>query len=485
MTLWGGRFSTKLNEQAWDLNSSLPVDQRMAIQDVDGSLAWANGLHGAGILSDAERDSIVHGLNLVKREFSSGEFVFVPSDEDIHTAVERRLTELIGVTAGKLHTGRSRNDQVATDFRLWMLGAIPELDSALINLQSALVEQAENAIPHPQPFSPGGKGVPSPTGEGKGEGLAIMPGYTHLQRAQPILLAHWWLSHFHPLQRDRARLKDLTARVSILPLGSGALAGTPVNVDRAELAESLGFAEPSQNSLDSVSDRDFAAEYLFCATMIGVHLSKLAEQIVLYTSAEFGFFELSDAFSTGSSLMPQKKNPDVFELARGKSGALLGSLTGLLATLKGLPSTYDKDLQEDKAPVFAATDTLLAILPVMAGALRTITAKPERMRAAIDSTMMATDLADYLVGKGIPFRETHSIAGKAVRAALDAPRKIGMEEISLEEYQSLCPAFEADVYQVFDPLVSIEKRNAIGGTSLQAVQMQLDGVKRLLSFEKS
>ena len=447
MTLWDGRFSIKLDGLAWTLNSSLPVDQRMAIQDVDGSLAWADALHKANILSDEEHASISLGLATVKKEFASGKFLFVPSDEDIHTAVERRLTELIGAAAGKLHTGRSRNDQVATDFRLWMLQAIPNLRSAFRLLQSALVEQAELA------------------------GETLMPGYTHLQRAQPILLAHWWLSHYWPLQRDRERLKDLTARVSVLPLGSGALAGTPVPVDRVALAESLGFAEVSQNSMDAVSDRDFAAEYLFCATLIGIHLSKLAEQIVLYTSAEFGFFELSDAYSTGSSLMPQTKNPDVFELTRGKAGTLLGLLTGLLATLKGLPSTYDKDLQEDKAPVFQATDTLLAILPVIAGALRTITAKPERMRNAIDSFMMATDLADYLVSKGIPFRETHAIAGKAVREA--GEKKIGLEELSLEAYQALCPAFEADVYQVFDPLKSVEKRNAIGGTSPQSVKNQI------------
>jgi len=256
-----------------------------------------------------------------------------------------------------------------------------------------------------------------------------------------------------------------------LSLGSGALSGTPVPVDRAELAKSLGFAEASQNSIDAVSDRDFAAEFLFCASMIGIHLSKLSEQIVLYTCAEFGLFELSDAYSTGSSLMPQKKNPDIFELTRGKAGILLGLLTGLLATLKGLPTAYDKDLQEDKQPVFQATDTLLAILPVIAGALRTITPRPERMNAAIDSTMMATDLADYLVSKGIPFRETHSIAGKAVRAA--GEKNVSLEEMPLEAYQDLCPAFEADVYQVFDPMKSVEKRNVIGGTSPQSVKNQI------------
>jgi argininosuccinate lyase len=451
MTLWGGRFSQQLNQLAWDLNSSLAVDQRMAIQDVDGSLAWANALCKANILLDEEHASIALGLATVKEEFSSKQFIFAPADEDIHTAVERRLTELIGPPAGKLHTGRSRNDQVATDFRLWMLEAIPTIDTALLDLQSALLERAESAAE------------------------TLMPGYTHLQRAQPILLSHWWLSHYWPLKRDRERLNDLTSRVSILPLGSGALSGTPVPIDRAALAESLGFAVASPNSLDAVSDRDFVAEFLFCATMIGVHLSKLAEQIVLYTSAEFGFFELSDAFSTGSSLMPQKKNPDVFELTRGKSGMLIGALTGLLATLKGLPSTYDKDLQEDKAPVFHATDTLLAILPVIAGALRTIIVKSGRMHAAIDSFMMATDLADYLVGKGVPFRETHTIAGKAVRAA--GEQKIGLDELPLETYQALSPAFEADVYQVFDPIKSVEKRNAIGGTSPQSIKNQIKQIK--------
>ena len=454
MTLWGGRFSTKLNDQAWDLNSSLPVDKRMAIQDVDGSLAWADAIQRAGILTDKEHASISLGLATVREEFSSGRFAFAPSDEDIHTAVERRLTELIGDAAGKLHTGRSRNDQVATDFRLWMLGAIPALDAALKDLQFALVEQAEAA------------------------GETVMPGYTHLQRAQPILLAHWWLSHYWALQRDVERLQDLTKRVSVLPLGSGALAGVPFDIDRVALAESLGFAEVSQNSIDAVSDRDFAAEYLFCTTLIGIHLSKMAEQIVLFTSSEFGFFELSDSFSTGSSLMPQKKNPDVFELTRGKAGTLLGLLTGLLATLKGLPSTYDKDLQEDKAPVFQTTDTLLAILPVIAGALRTITVKTERLRSAIDSTMLATDLADYLVEKGVPFRKAHELAGKAVRAA--GEQQVSLEKMTLEAYQEIGGVlsgakgpFEADVYQVFDPMKSIQKRNAIGGTSPQSVKMQI------------
>ena len=457
-TLWSGRFAQTLDQQAWDLNVSLPVDKRMAIQDVQGSRAWADALHRAGVLTDKELASISLGLAAIKEEFSVGRFAFAPSDEDIHTAVERRLNELIGDAAGKLHTGRSRNDQVATDFRLWILQHIPLLGSALKDLQSALVQQAELA------------------------GETIMPGYTHLQRAQPVLLAHWWLSHYWPLQRDVERLQDLIKRVSVLPLGSGALAGVPFDIDRIALAESLDFAKVSQNSIDAVSDRDFAAEYLFCMTMIGIHLSKLSEQIVLYTTAEFGFFELSDAFTTGSSLMPQKKNPDVFELTRGKAGTLIGLLTGLLATLKGLPSSYDKDLQEDKAPVFQATDTLLAILPVVADAIRTIAVRPERMRNAIDCTMMATDLADYLVQKGIPFREAHSMAGKVVRIAVE--NRCSLEEMPIEAYQAIGP-FEADVYQVFDPMKSLQKRNAIGGTSPQAVKNQLAGIQRLRSLEKS
>ena len=451
MTLWSGRFSSKLNDQAWDLNTSLPFDQRLAIQDVNGSIAWASALHKANILSDEEHASISRGLDSVKEEFSSGKFSFAEFDEDIHTAVERRLGELIGAAAGKLHTGRSRNDQVATDFRLWMLDTLPLLGDAIKGLQSALVEIAE---------------VHQST---------LMPGYTHLQRAQPVTLAHWLLSHYWALQRDIKRLTDLRDRVSILPLGSGALAGTAFDIDRDELANILGFDSPSQNSIDGVSDRDFVAEYLFCCSLCGIHLSKLSENMVLFTTAEFGFIELSDAFSTGSSLMPQKKNPDMFELARGKAGTMIGLLTGFMSTLKGLPSTYDKDLQEDKVPVFQATDTLLAILPVLAGALKTMTVNKERMSAAIDASMLATDLADYLVRKGMPFREAHGFAGKAVRVA--GEKKVGLDEMPLEAYQQLSPMFEADVYQVFDPMQSINHRNAIGGTSFQSVKNQIKKIK--------
>jgi argininosuccinate lyase len=453
-SLWGGRFSGKLDEKAFALNASLPFDKRLAVQDVKGSIAWAEALNKVGILTQGESERILSGLQAVGAEFESGSFAFAESDEDIHTAVERRLGELIGPLAGKLHTGRSRNDQVATDFRLWVLDILPELDAAIRILQSALIALAEQHL------------------------TTLMPGYTHLQRAQPITLAHWLLSHFWALQRDRERLADLRDRVAILPLGCGALAGTAFPVDRSALAESLGFDAPAPNSIDAVSDRDFAAEYLFCAALAGVHLSKLAENMVLFTTAEFGFFELADAFSTGSSLMPQKKNPDMFELARGKAGALLGLLTGLLATLKGLPSAYDKDLQEDKMPVFQATDTLLAILPVLAGALETMTINEKRLLAAIDASMLATDVADYLVRKGLPFRKAHGLAGKAVRAAAD--KGLSLDQLPLNEWQAIGP-FEADVKQVFDPLKSVERRNATGGTSPASVQEQIQNAKRSLS----
>ncbi|MBN1452502.1 MAG: argininosuccinate lyase [Anaerolineales bacterium] len=453
-SLWGGRFGGKLDKNAFDLNASLPFDKRLAKQDVKGSVAWAVALARAGVLTEDESSRIISGLEAVEAEFEGGSFAFAESDEDIHTAVERRLGELIGPLAGKLHTGRSRNDQVATDFRLWLLDALPVLVAAIAGLQSTLVMLAEKHL------------------------TTLMPGYTHLQRAQPVTLAHWLLSHFWALQRDRERLIDLRDRVAILPLGCAALAGTAFPIDRAMLAESLGFDAPAPNSLDAVSDRDFAAEYLFCAAMTGVHLSKLAENVILFTTAEFGFLELSDAFSTGSSLMPQKKNPDMFELARGKAGTLIGLLTGMLSTLKGLPSTYDKDLQEDKVPVFQATDTLLAILPVLAGALETMTVNEKCMAAAIDASMLATDLADYLVRKGVPFREAHGMAGKAVRAA--AEKGVSLDQLSLNEWQAIGP-FDADVKEVFDPLKSVEARNAIGGTSPQSVKEQIQKAKSYIS----
>jgi argininosuccinate lyase len=437
------------------LNASLGFDRRLALQDVRGSLAWAQALEKAGVLIQAESMQICTGLETIQGEFEHQEFTYKESDEDIHTAVERRLGELIGPAAGKLHTGRSRNDQVATDLRLWLLDSILNLDLALLGLQGVLVERAEADL------------------------NILLPGYTHLQRAQPILLGHWWLSHFWPLQRDRERLQQLRGRTASLPLGSGALAGTTFAVDRMALAVELGFSQPSANSLDAVSDRDFVAEFLFCAALAGSHLSKLSEQVVLFSSAEFGFFELSDAFSTGSSLMPQKKNPDPLELARAKSGLLTGKLAGLLATLKALPSAYDKDLQEDKVPVFEASAILEVLLPVMGGVIATLTLHPERMRSVIDGQVLATDLADYLVQRGVPFRQAHGAVGQAVRRA--EALGIPLPALPLEEWQAIHPAFAGDLFSTFDIDQSLARRAAWGGTAPQAVREQLAMVKGIIS----
>ena len=395
---------------------------------------------------------MISALQNIASEFETDGFVYLDTDEDIHTAVERRLGELIGPLAGKLHTGRSRNDQVATDFRLWMMQATPVLDKVMQDLQNCLIDLAEKNI------------------------HTIMPGYTHLQRAQPVTLAHWLLSFFWMLQRDRSRLKDLHKRLAIMPLGSGAIAGTAFPIDRTALAEDLGFDSPAWNSIDAVSDRDFAVEYLFCCALTGVHISKLAENVVLFTTKEFGFFRLSDEYSTGSSLMPQKRNPDPFELARGKSGTLIGLLTGLMATLKGLPSTYDKDLQEDKMPVFQATDILLSVLPVLTGAMSKMSIDKERMLASIDPGMMATDLADELVRNGTPFREAHALVGKAVKFAEEKSQ--ALNELSSKDWDAIGIS-GIDIKEILDPGRSIERHNAIGGTAPQAVIEQIKKAREI------
>ncbi len=446
--LWGGRFSGQTDPQMWALNASIMTDRRLAFHDIRGSQAWVRALQKAGVLTAEEAQTLQTGLQAVAEEFAGGQFVFAPSDEDIHTAVERRLRELVGDVAGKLHTGRSRNDQVATDFRLWMLDAIAYLDAAIADLQSALLTRAEADFG------------------------AVMPGYTHLQQAQPILLSHWWLSHFWPLHRDRQRLAQARERTAALPLGAAALAGTAYPIDRQALAADLGFRSVIPNSIDAVSDRDFAAEFLFAAALLGVHLSRLAEGVILFSSAEFGFLTLSDAYSTGSSLMPQKKNPDAFELARGKSGALIGALTGLLATLKGLPSAYDKDLQEDKAPVFRAFDDLSALLPVLANALRTLETHPERTAAAVGAATLATDLADFLVKQGVPFREAHHIIGHLVQQAEAAG--VGLDALPPETYRAAHPAFTPNALAaLLSAEASLAHRAVEGGTAPEAVRAQI------------
>jgi argininosuccinate lyase len=450
MKLWGGTFSEPPDALAYRFNASLGFDQRLWDADIRGSIAWAGALARAGVLTQPEAEHITSGLRQLHAEFAGGNFAFQPSDEDIHTAVERRLGEFIGAVAGKLHTGRSRNDQVATDFRLWVMGAVDRVGAHLRRLQQVLLDQAEQHV------------------------LTLLPGYTHFQRAQPISFGHWLLGHFWALERDAARWHASRASAAVCPLGSGALAGTAYPIDRARLAAELGFERPSENSLDAVSDRDFAVEFLFNAALLGSHLSRLAEALILYGSAEFGFITIADAYATGSSLMPQKKNPDVLELTRGKAGTLLGYLTGLLATLKGLPSAYDKDLQEDKPAVFAAFDTLDLMLPVLAGALATLSVNRERMTAALDISLLATELADYLVKKGVPFREAHHLVGQAVRLG-------PLDRVPLDALRAISSAFDSDVAAVWDFQAAVDRRNALGGTGAESVRAQLKAGRERLA----
>lgn len=449
--LWGGRFAKQTDALVHEFNASLAFDVRLADEDITGSIAWAKGLVGAKVLTQAEADTIIAGLQQVQAEFADGSFVFAAGDEDIHTAVERRLTEIVGDVGGKLHTGRSRNDQVATDFRLWMMQAIDVLQRHLADLQTALIESAEANLSLP------------------------LPGYTHLQHAQPITWGHWALSHFWPLVRDAERLDQTRQRTAVLPLGSAALAGTAFPVDREFLAQALGFTAVSQNSLDAVSDRDFAADFLYATAVIGVHLSRISEQLIIYSSTEFGFVRLDDGYSTGSSLMPQKKNPDTLELTRGKTGRLIGHLTALLTTIKGLPSTYDKDLQEDKEAAFNAFDTLCLTLPIMAGLIRTLTLKPEKMAAQLEPNLLATDLADYLVKRGVPFRQAHHLVGEVVQLAED--REVPLTELVIADFQGISDQFGEDVTAVFNIQASLASRAAIGGTAPEALQKQLQAAK--------
>ncbi len=452
--LWGGRFSAETNALAHRLNASLPFDQRLWREDIRGSIAWAMALTSAGLLTPLESVSLVSGLQHTHDEFNAGAFAFAPNDEDIHTAIERRLGELIGPTAGKLHTGRSRNDQVATDFRLWVMDAHEKIIAHTHILQHAFLAQAE------------------------AHADTLLPGYTHLQRAQPITFGHWLMQFFWMTERDTARWAEARARASVCPLGSSALAGTAYPIDRATLAADLGFARVSENSLDAVSDRDFAAEFLFNAALMASHLSRLAEALIIFSTAEFGFVTLADAYSTGSSLMPQKKNPDMLELARGKAGTLIGHLTGLLATLKGLPSAYDKDLQEDKPPVFAAFDALDLLLPVLAGVVVTLTVNADRMAAALDPALLATELADYLVRKGVPFREAHHLVGAAVQKAESSHQPL--DKLSLAELRELSPVFEADVVEVWDARAAVNRRGVTGGTSAESVRAQIAQAQAIL-----
>lgn len=453
--MWGGRFRGALDPLMARLNRSLDFDRRLWRADIRGSQAYAQALAKAGVITLDEARQLQEGLDMVQQEFEAGQFLFQDSDEDIHTAVERRLKERIGEVAGKLHTGRSRNDQVATDMRLFVLEAIAELDAALAGLQNALVERAEEALD------------------------IILPGYTHLQRAQPVTLAHWLLAYFWMFARDHDRLMDLRRRTAVLPLGSGALAGHPFGIDRQYLAELLGFPTIAPNSMDAVADRDFVVETLFWGAVTQMHLSRLAEDLIIWCTAEFGFARLSDAYSTGSSLMPQKRNPDSLELIRGKSGRVFGNLMALLTALKGLPMTYNKDMQEDKEPLFDTIDTVRDCLMLAAGVVRTLSWDADAMRRACSTELLATDLADYLVRKGVPFRTAHELVGRAVQRAEE--RGVTLQELSLEEYRAVSPAFEADLYDVLSIEASVTARSTVGGTAPGAVRRQLKEARRLLA----
>lgn len=453
--LWGGRFTGKTDPLMEEFNASIRFDRRLWAADIRGSQAYARALQRAGLLTEAECKAILDGLEQVAQEWMHGQFVIHPEDEDIHTANERRLTELIGPTAGKLHTGRSRNDQVATDVRLWLLAEIEHLRRHLDQLIAVAVERAGDEID------------------------LLMPGYTHLQPAQPVRWSHWLLSHAWAWQRDAQRLEEVAARINVMPLGSGALAGNPFAIDRQALAKELGFADITRNSMDAVSDRDFIVEFLSWATLTMVHLSRFAEDLIIYSSREFGYVTLADAYSTGSSLMPQKKNPDALELLRGKCGRLGGHLAGLVMTLKGLPSTYNKDLQEDKEPLFDAVTNVSGALQIACGVLSTLQTNPAAMRAALSPEMLATDLADYLVRKGVPFREAHHVAGAAVQMAelQGAP----LSQLTLEDLQKLHSAFDADVETVWSFEASVERRDVEGGTSRRAVLAQIAQLRAWLA----
>jgi argininosuccinate lyase len=447
-TMWGGRFATGPAEIMEEINASIDFDRKLAAQDIAGSLAHVAMLAAQGVVAQADADAIAAGLNQVKGEIEAGTFVFKRALEDIHMNVESRLAELIGPTAGRLHTARSRNDQIATDFKLWVRDTIDALDGQIAELQKALSARALDCAD------------------------MVMPGFTHLQSAQPVTFGHHLLAYVEMLARDRGRFADARVRLNECPLGAAALAGTSFPIDRFMTAKALGFDRPTANSLDSVADRDFALETLAAAAIAATHLSRLAEEIVLWTTPQFGFVRLSDAFSTGSSIMPQKRNPDAAELVRGKTGRVVGALIGLLTVMKGLPLAYAKDMQEDKEGVFDALPTLSLTLAAMAGMIRDLTPDAKRMKAAAGAGYAtATDLADWLVRElKLPFREAHHITGRIV--ALASTRGVGLEKLKLEEMQSVEPRVTADVFAVLGVERSVKSRASYGGTAPANVRKQ-------------
>jgi len=453
---WSGRFTQGADPAAEAFTASLSFDRRLWPYDLVGSAAWARALARAKLITAEELERLQAGLEAVRSELEAGTFPFRRELEDIHMNVERRLIELAGPVGGKLHTGRSRNDQIALDERLYLREIIDHVDGGLVDVERALVAQAERHREAP------------------------MPGYTHLQRAQPVLLAHHLLAYVFMLERDRARFRDCRARVNVMPLGAAALAGAAFAIDREALARDLRFDGPSPNSMDAVADRDYLLEFLADAAILGMHCSRLAADLTLWATAEFGFVEFSDAFATGSSIMPQKKNPDVAELIRGKTGRLYGNLTAALTTMKGLPLTYNSDMQEDKEPLFDTVDTLEAILRVLPPMLGSLTFRTERMRDAAGAHYStATDLADYLVRQGLPFREAHEVVGRAVRHAMSRGRELG--DLPLEELRQFSPLIGGDVYAALTVEASLRARAVLGGTAPDAVREQLAQAKARLA----
>ena len=449
--MWKGRFQQETSALLQQYSESINFDWRLWRHDIAGSMAHSAALHAAGLITAEEHEKIVAGLNAIGAEIEAGEFQWKTELEDVHMNIEAELTKRIGDPGAKLHTARSRNDQIALDLRLYLRDACDELDALLADMQRALVDL-----------------------DGRGNREVIIPGYTHLQRAQPAYFAHHLLNwlHVEMFQRDRDRLKDARQRINVLPLGSGAIAGSTIVLDRELVARELDFPAITQNSMDAVSDRDFAVELLAALALAAVHLSRLSEDVILWASSEFQFIKLSDAFTTGSSLMPQKKNPDVAELTRGKSGRVIGNLVSLLTMLKGLPMTYNRDMQEDKEPVFDSLDTIRTALAVFAAMLREAQANPAACAAAVaDPMLLATDLADYLVNHGIPFRKAHEIIGRAV--ALCGEKRCELTQLTLADYQALSPAFAADVFDMLNVQKSMEARRAIGAPSPQNVAAQL------------
>ncbi len=454
-TLWHGRFADGPAEALLAYTVSLPFDRRLWRDDIVGSRAHVRGLGRAGLLDDTERDAILAALDRVADEMEAGTFAFVETDEDIHTAVERRVTELAGPAGGKLHTARSRNDQVATDLRLWCKRELVAVAGGILDLQQVLLDRAVEA------------------------GDAYLPGYTHLQRAQPVLLAHHLLAHGWALGRDVDRLLATVERLDVSPLGAGALAGSSLPIDPVATAADLGFARAFENSLDAVGDRDFVAEALFDLALVGVHLSRVGEEWVLWTSGEFGFATLDDGYATGSSMLPQKKNPDIAELARGKAGRLIGNLTGLLVTLKGLPLAYNRDLQEDKEPLFDSVEQVSLATVAITGMIATATFVHERMRAAADEeTSAATDLAEWLVRRGVPFREAHAVVGALVRAhvAGDGP---------LRDLVAADPRLGSEAAAMVGPGVGVRMRTSPGAAGPEALEAQLTAYRAMLDRERA